>query len=141
MKHYRQKITPRKIQNLPPHSLLLIVSCHKSKVAKTVLTIPCSSAKSERVFSCAGNFSTKKRSKLGLKKLEDLVVLKQNHESIASFKVKYPHLKIVTDRNSFDKIRMEETGIQEPEDPLDHALLCGDTVESDEEVDTSEDED
>ena len=112
-----------------------------AKVAKTVLTIPCSSAKSERVFSCAGNYSTKKRNKLGLKKLEDLVVYKQNHEAIASFKVKYPHLKIVADRNSFDKIRMEETDIQEPEDPRDHALLCEDTVESEEEVDTDEDED
>ena len=83
-----------------------------ARVAKIVLTIPCSSAKSERVFSCAGNFSTKKRNKLGLKKLEDLVTFKQNHEAIATFKLKYPNLKIVSDRNSFDKIRMEETGIQ-----------------------------
>ena len=49
-----------------------------SNVAKIVLTIPCSSAKSERVFSCAGNFATPKRNRLGLKKLEDLVVFYEN---------------------------------------------------------------
>ena len=112
-----------------------------SKIAKTILTIPCSSAKSERVFSCAGNFSTKKRNRLGLKKLEDLVILKQNHEAVASFKAKYPHLKAVADRNSFDKVRLEETGVQDDEDPDDHDLLCEDTVDSEEEADTDEDDD
>ena len=51
-----------------------------SRLAMTVLTIPCSSAKSERVFSCAGNFVTPKRNKLGLKKIEDLVIIKQNKD-------------------------------------------------------------
>lgn len=32
-----------------------------AKIAKSVLSIACSSAKSGRVFSCAGNFSNKKR--------------------------------------------------------------------------------
>ena len=32
-----------------------------AELAKSVLTIPCSSAKSERVFSCAGNIATKKK--------------------------------------------------------------------------------
>ena len=41
----------------------------------------------------------------------------------------------------FEKIRIEESGIQEDEDPQDHALLCEDTVESDEEVDIDDDED
>ena len=45
------------------------------------------------------------------------------------------------DRNSFEKIRIEESGIQEDKDPQDHALLCEDTVESDEEVDIDDDED
>ena len=99
------------------------------------------SSKGERVFSCAGNFSTKKRNRLGLKKLEDLVILKQNHEAVASFKAKYPHLKAVADRNSFDKVRLEETGVQDDEDPDDHDLLCEDTVDSEEEADTDEDDD
>ena len=55
-------------------------------LAMTVLTIPCSSAKSERVFSCAGNFVTPKRNKLGLKKIEDLVIIKQNKTNLLSFK-------------------------------------------------------
>ena len=69
-------------------------------------------------------------------------MLKQNYETITSFKAfKYPHLKTVADKNSFDKIRIEESGIQEDEDPEDYALLCEDTVESDEEVDIDDDED
>ena len=35
-----------------------------SKVAKKVFTIPASSSESERVFSCGGNFVSKKRNKL-----------------------------------------------------------------------------
>ena len=70
------------------------------------------------------------------------MTFKQNHEAIATFKLKYPNLKIVACRKNFDKVRMEETGLQDDEDPNDHALLCEDTVESDEEVDMdSDDED
>ena len=68
------------------------------------------------------------------------MILKQNYETITSFKAKYPHLKTVADRNSFDKIRIEESGIQEDEDSEDYALLCEDTVESDEEVDIDDDD-
>ena len=49
-----------------------------SKVAKKVLTVPASSAKSERVFSTGGNFVTKKRSRLSPKKVEELIVIKEN---------------------------------------------------------------
>ena len=61
-----------------------------AKIARSILSIPCSSAKSERVFSTAGNFSTKKRNRLGAKKLEDLVILKENHQNILGFKADNP---------------------------------------------------
>ena len=57
-----------------------------SKLAKKVLTVPASSAKSERVFSCGGNFVTPKRNSLGAKKVEDLIVIKENKEQIKDFK-------------------------------------------------------
>ena len=38
-----------------------------SQIAKKVLTIHASSANSERVFSCGGNFVTAKRNSLGSK--------------------------------------------------------------------------
>ena len=92
-----------------------------SHVAKIVLTIPCSSAKSERTFSCAGLFA--KRNRLGVKKLEDLVILKENSETISSFKSDNPNLKTIADRNSFGKIRIEANGLQDIEDPDDYDLL------------------
>ena len=58
-----------------------------SKVAKKVLTIPASSAKSEKVFSTGGNFVTKKK-KYGItpKKVEELIIIKENNEQLEDFK-------------------------------------------------------
>ena len=57
-----------------------------SQVAKKVLTIPCSSSKSERVFSTGGNFVTAKRNSLAPKKVEDLILIKENKSKILKFK-------------------------------------------------------
>ena len=111
-------------------------------VAKTVLTIPSSSAKSERTFSCAGNFVTAKRNRLGSKKLEDLVILKENEETIKSFKYNNPNIEPVKDRITFDKIQIEYDGFQEQEDELDHELLCNDiNLEEDDDDDEIIDDD
>ena len=59
-----------------------------AKLAKKVFTIPASSSKSERVFSAGGNFVTKKRSKLAPKKVEDLILIKENKSRIEAFKAK-----------------------------------------------------
>jgi len=59
-----------------------------SKVAKRVFSIPASSSKSERVFSCGGNFVSKKRNKLAPKKVEDLIIIKENKARIKAFKDK-----------------------------------------------------
>ena len=49
-----------------------------STIAKKVLAIPSSSAKSERVFSTGGNVVTKKRNRLAPNKVEDLIVISEN---------------------------------------------------------------
>ena len=112
-----------------------------SNVAKIVLTIPCSSAKSERVFSCAGNFATPKRNRLGLKKLEDLVVFNENNEQVKGYKAEHPNLKRVTDRNSFDKIRIEATGIPDDVDEFDTEFLYSNDMDSDTEDEEEDDDD
>ena len=50
------------------------------------LTIPCSSAKSEGVFSTGGNFVTSKRNLLAPKKVEDLIIIKENKTKVEEFK-------------------------------------------------------
>ena len=57
-----------------------------SNMAKKVLTVPASSSKSERVFSCGGNIVTSKRNKLAPKKVENLVIIKENKAQIEKFK-------------------------------------------------------
>ena len=56
-----------------------------SKVAREVLGIPCSSAKSERVFSTGGFMVTKKRCSLGAARVESLLVLKENKKLVDEF--------------------------------------------------------
>ena len=68
-----------------------------ASVAKVVLSIPCSISKSERVFSCEGNFATLKGNKLGQKKLEDLIILKENKKNILLFKAETGNLKQIND--------------------------------------------
>ena len=57
-----------------------------SKVAKQILGIPCSSAKSERVFSTGGIMVSKKRHRLGSKRVENLLVIKENRKLVEEFK-------------------------------------------------------
>ena len=76
-----------------------------AELAKSVLTIPCSSAKSERVFSCAGNIATKKKNRLLTAKLEDLVILKQNRESLKNFKSEHENSK--KEGDIFQKITIQ----------------------------------
>ena len=57
-----------------------------SSIAKKVLTVPASSSKSERVFSCGGNIVTSKRNRLAPRKVENLVVIKENKAQIEEFK-------------------------------------------------------
>ena len=56
-----------------------------SKVARIILAIPASSAKSERVFSASGNHITALRSSLHPEKVEDLVVVYTNLELLEEY--------------------------------------------------------
>jgi adenylate kinase len=53
-----------------------------SNIAKKVLAIPASSAKSERVFSTGGNVVTKKRNRLAPKKVEELIIIAENGKHV-----------------------------------------------------------
>ena len=68
-----------------------------SKVAKHVLGIPCSSAKSERVFSTGGFMVTKRRSRLGAERVENLIVLKENTRLVEEFHVTDREMNVVRD--------------------------------------------
>ena len=56
-----------------------------SKVARKVLVIPSSSAKSERVFSTGGNVARPNRGSLDQGKLEDLIVIHENLKLLRKF--------------------------------------------------------
>ena len=93
------------------------------------------------MFSCAGNFATPKRNRLCLKKLEDLVVFNENNEQVKGYKAEHPNLKRVTDRNSFDKIRIEATGIPDDVDEFDTEFLYSNDMDSDTEDEEEDDDD
>ena len=59
-----------------------------SSVARAILAIPASSAKSERVFSTSGNTVTTKRTNLDPDKVEDLVTIACNLELLQEFESK-----------------------------------------------------
>jgi hypothetical protein len=80
-----------------------------AKLAKKVLTIPASSAKSERVFSCGGNFVTPKRNKLGSQKVEELILMKENKQQIAEFKEEHKDMFTALELQSepFSRVSVE----------------------------------
>ena len=59
-----------------------------SSVARAILAIPASSAKSERMFSTSGNMVTTKRTNLDPDKVEDLVTITCNLELLQEFESK-----------------------------------------------------
>ena len=79
-----------------------------SKVAKKVLTVPASSAKSEKVFSTGGNFVTKKRNRLGVKKVEELIVVKENKSQIEDFKTNGGYEIKRSNTNAFQNIIVDQ---------------------------------
>ena len=78
-----------------------------SKIAKKALTIPCSSAKSERVFSTGGNFVTSKRNSLAPKKVDDLIIIKENKTKVDEFKETGGYNLVRSEADPFTKISVE----------------------------------
>ena len=128
-----------------------------AKLAKKVLTIPASSSKSERVFSAGGNFVTRRRNKLAPKKVEDLIIIKENKTRIEAFKAKGIYELVRIERNPFRTITVDEViaGLveenQEEQNGSDvfnheHDENCGETLffindDSDEEYYSDDDDD
>ena len=72
-----------------------------------VLAIPASSAKSERVFSTGGNIVTVKRTRLNPKKVEELIIIKENEVNVEHFKDNTDYEIKVTGNNSFKDINLD----------------------------------
>ena len=100
-----------------------------SKVARAVLSIPCSSAKSERTFSCAGNFLNPKRNKLCSSKLEELVILKENKKPLLTIKAELPSEFSKVSAASFNQIELLASGKRASCDETEHAILCNSDID------------
>lgn len=107
-----------------------------SKVAKQVLGIPCSSAKSERVFSTGGIMVSKKRHRLGPQRVENLLVLKENRKLAEEFKQNSCR-KIDTGDDAFKAVVLEAVNGTAISAVFDEVMLgdenTGDEIYSDEE--------
>ena len=75
---------------------------------KKGLSIPAPSSKSERVFSCGGNFVSKKRNKLAPQKVEDLIIIKENKTRIQAFKAKETYELIMVEKTLSIKVSLDE---------------------------------
>ena len=76
--------------------------------ARSVLAIPASSAKSERVFSKGGNIVTRKRTRLNPKKVEEIVVIQENVKMVNNFLKKTSYDVKKTGVNGFAGIDIKE---------------------------------
>ena len=75
-----------------------------SEFARSVLAIPASSAKSERVFSRGSNIVTIKRTRLNPKKVEEILVIGENKKKVAAFMKKTTYDVKKTEKNIFAEI-------------------------------------
>ena len=76
--------------------------------ARSVLAIPASSAKSERVFSKGGNIVTRKRTRLNPKKVEEIVIIQENVKMVNNFLKKTSYDVKKTGVNGFAGIDIKE---------------------------------
>ena len=72
------------------------------------MTVLASSVKSEKVFSTGGNFVTKKRNRLGVKKVEELIVVKENKSQIEDFKANGGYELKRSNTNAFQNIIVDQ---------------------------------
>ena len=110
-----------------------------SQIAKQVLTIPASSAKSERVFSTGGNIVTKKRNRLNPELVETLILIKENDKKVTRFKEINTYMQKNLDSNPLERITIETSIRQKDNDDsfrefcvsnLDESLLESDNDEN-----------
>ena len=80
-----------------------------AQIARKILAIPASSAKSERVFSTGGLVVSAKRGNLGPKKVEELIVIKQNLSKVKLFLSSSNYKIKLGAKNAFDAIIVHTT--------------------------------
>lgn len=86
------------------------------KVVVEVFSVPCSSSKSERVFSTTGLNMTKKRMRLNPRKLEDLTIISENNEVLRTFSERPGFILNKEDPRSMKKIRLVKSTEQNVEE-------------------------
>ena len=84
-----------------------------SSLARMILAIPASSAKSERTFSTCGNFVTQKRTRLAPNKIEELVITKENLKKVEIFKKDTNYTIKHMETNPFKAIEMNVEYLEE----------------------------
>ena len=110
MERYESFSFPRKVNILEWWKAHEGVLPLLASLAKRVLTIPSSSAKSERVFSSGGNIVTAKRNRLSPKNVQNLLVIKENMDMVDNF-MKYGGYVVRNfddKKNPFVSIEVEE---------------------------------
>ena len=108
-----------------------------STMARAVLAVPASSAKSDRVFSTGANVVTKKRTRMLPPKVEQTIIIKENKAKVEEFKAKTNYEIPKTGENAFFLIDIEEIVREAEEEAAQEEEEGAETFESDE----SEDED
>ena len=113
-----------------------------SNAAKTILAIPATSSKSERVFSTGTRTVTNTRSRLTTEKAEDLIVIKENQSKVEEFKANTTYKLKESKKGVFSKfvLHTEEDMLASPEDEDDLVAFLDD-IEEDEELELEEDTD
>ena len=112
-----------------------------STMARAVLAVPASSAKSERVFLTGGNVVTKKRSRMLPPNVEQTIIIKENKSKIEEFKAKTSYEIVKTDENAFLLIDIEEILRDAEEAAALEEEEGAETFESDDSEDDEEDYD
>ena len=103
-----------------------------SKIAKKILAIPASSAKSERVFSTGGLVITAKRGRLSPSKVEDLILLKQNLSRVREFLDSTDYNMETGGHNAFKNIVVHIAEREAPvEDEVDDDIYDLDDIDDD----------
>ena len=112
-----------------------------SEIARSVLAIPASSAKSERVFSKGGNIVTVKRTRLNPKKVEKILVIQENKKKVKEFLKKTSYEVKATEGKGFDEIDMKEIVRVHEEEEEEDSDDGADAFDSDDEEAESEEYD
>ena len=111
-----------------------------SQIAKQVLTIPASSAKSERVFSTGGNIVTKKQNRLNPELVETLILIKENDKKVTRFREINTYMQKNLDSNPLESITIETSISQKDNDDCFREFcvsnLNGSLLESDDDENT-----